>query len=120
MLEGKKSVVDITYLNQQQKQEIKCFLQGAVYAWCNSNNNQPFLFKNLMGGENYYWQNTPLYALYDYYIKLNKDDDTAVKKASNDAGMLLKAVLKDDKNKTFYQDKVEEYGISKKRYRLIS
>jgi len=119
MLKGNNTVVDISYLTTEQKQSIKDFLQGAVYTWCNVNNNKPFRFKDLMGGDNYYWQNTPLYTLYDYYLNQSKDDDTAVSEAGKDAGMLLKSVLINDQNKTFNQAKVIEFNLEKNKYMLI-
>lgn len=46
-----------------------------------------------MGEENYFWQGTPLFCLYE----TNKNSDTPVKAAGKCAGWLLKQVLAKDK-----------------------
>jgi len=43
----------------------------------------------LLGGDNFFWQDTPMYALYE------KSND--VDQAGKDAGWLLKQVVDDDK-----------------------
>lgn len=50
-----------------------------------------------MGGENFNWEGTPLYALYQKHIALNKDNDTAIAEAGKDLGWILKSVLHEDK-----------------------
>jgi hypothetical protein len=119
MLNGNNSVYQVTGISPSQEQAIKDFLQGAVYTWCNVNKNKEFLFRDLMGGDNYYWQNTPLSVLYDKYNVANPNDGSVEIEAGKDAGMLLKAVLKVDKNKTFDQEKVTESGVEKNRYKLV-
>ena len=42
---------------------IRVFLQGAVYCWVKNRSGQPFALRDLMGGENFEWMGTPLYAL---------------------------------------------------------
>lgn len=76
---------------------IKNFLQGAVYGWCMQNGKDWFGLRHLVGGTNFHWQRTPLYALYDKHIRLKKSSDDAVTAAAKDAGWLLKRVLADDK-----------------------
>ena len=74
-----------------------------------------------MGGNNAYWQYTPLVALYAYHKSLGKDDVSAEEDAAKDAGMLLKSVLVHDKNKSFNQAKQTAVnGISRNKYCLIS
>jgi hypothetical protein len=111
MLMGNTTVTKVSGLNPSQEQAIKHFLQGAVYAWCNMNKNIPFMFRDLMGGDNYYWQNTPLEVLYDKH----KDETEAAK----DAGKLLKTVLKEDQNKTFDQKKITLNNTPINKYTLI-
>ena len=78
------------------------FLQGAVYCWCKNRPGEWFAFRDLL---NFYWQGTPLYAL---WLKQEKrygitDDSTpeqvkqALTAAAIDAGWLLKEVLANDK-----------------------
>jgi hypothetical protein len=105
-------------ITPQQEERIKDFLQGAVYAWCNCNGIEPFFFYELMGGENYYWNNTPLIVLYEKHINNCKDEKEAICKAGKDAGMLLKMVLRDDKNKTFGMKKEGE-DIPRNQYYFI-
>ena len=76
-----------------QEKEICKFLQGCVYSWCNNNYNQWFSLRDFMGDKNYYWENTPLYCLYEKH----KHKITAVKDAGKDAGWILKKVILEDK-----------------------
>lgn len=59
-----------------------------------------------MGGDNYYWQGTPLLPLYEKHIGKGKDWEEAVKDAGKDAGWLLKSVIVKDK-RTFDTKKEE-------------
>jgi len=47
-----------------------------------------------MGGDNFYWQGTPMLALYNKHKGKSSDP---VKEAGKDGGWLLKAVINDDK-----------------------
>ena len=74
------------------------FLQGAVYCWCKNRKNEWFAARDLLGGENYDWQGTPLMPLYTYYLNGdNNNHDYAVEEAGKAAGGLLKEVLIKDK-----------------------
>ena len=73
------------------------FLQGAVYCWCKNRRDEWFAARDLLGGDNYYWEGTPLYSLYDYYLDGDEDNnDYAVEEAGKAAGRLLKSVIVDD------------------------
>jgi hypothetical protein len=87
------------------------FLQGAVYCWCKNRPEEWFSMRDLMGGENYYWQGTPLIALYDKQLSIASADP--VKEAGKESGWLLKKVISDDA-RTF-ETKKEEL-ISKYRW----
>lgn len=60
-----------------QRDNILSFLQGSVYCWCKNRKNEPFAARDLLGGDNYYWQDTPMMALYEYY---RAGDDAATSK----------------------------------------
>lgn len=82
----------------RQQRDIMNFLQGAVYCWCKNRKGEPFAARDLLGGDNYYWQDTPMMVLYDYYK--NGDDanyEYAVEEAGKAAGRLLYHLLYDDK-----------------------
>jgi hypothetical protein len=76
---------------------IKSFLQGCVYCWVKNRKNEIFAARDLMGGENFYWEGTPLIALYEKHIALGKNSDDAVAEAGKDMGWILKLVLHEDK-----------------------
>jgi hypothetical protein len=38
-------------------------LQGAVYFWCKNRKNEWFAARDVLGGDNYYWQSAPMYLL---------------------------------------------------------
>lgn len=78
---------------------IKVYMQGAVYAFCNTNKGEAFSVRILFGGDNRDWSGTPMQKIYDYYIKNGKSYDDAAENAAVDAGRLLKAVLERDSRK---------------------
>jgi len=80
---------------------IKVYMQGAVYAFCNTNKNEVFSARILFGGDNRNWGGTPMQKLYDYYIKEGKTEEDAHQSAAIDAGRLLKAVLERDQYRKF-------------------
>ena len=84
-------VRDVHGINEEQKTRIRDVLQGAVYCWCKNRPDEWFSMRDLMGGENYYWEGTPLIALYEKH----HEEDDAVERAGKDSGWLLKRVRKD-------------------------
>jgi hypothetical protein len=88
---------DVYGITDEQKSHIKAFMQGAVYCWVKNRQGEPFAVRDLMGGENFEWQGTPLYALYEKHIDGGKDNDSAIESAAKDLGWLTKTVLSDDK-----------------------
>ncbi|PZR03223.1 MAG: hypothetical protein DI539_26520 [Flavobacterium psychrophilum] len=89
MLIEKSEIRDVHGISDEKKQRIRDFLQGAVYSWCKNRKDEWFAARDLLGGDNYFWQNTPMFALYE------KSQD--VEQAGKDAGWLLKQVINDDK-----------------------
>jgi len=86
-------VHSVSEISDEEHQRIIDFLQGAVYCWCKNRKNEWFSLRDLMGGDNSYWQGTPLLPLYTKHKGRNADP---VKEAGKDAGWLLKHVLKID------------------------
>ncbi len=84
---------EVSGISEEEKQKIIDFLQGAVYCWCKNRPNEWFALRDLVGGENYYWEGTALEVLFEKHK--NKSNDP-VKEAGKDAGWLLKKVLKKD------------------------
>lgn len=99
MLQTPETIKGVNGITDQQRDLIKAFLQGAVYALCNSSHKHDwFSVRDFLGGENYYWQDTPLFALYDYYMECSgQDSDYSFSEAAKAAGRLMKAVLQEDK-----------------------
>ena len=95
----------ITYKNvngfdERQLMLMKAFLQGAVYCWCKNRKNEWFAARDLLGGDNYYWQGPPLLALFEHYRAGREDQDSiqyAIEEAGKATGRLLKEVLINDK-----------------------
>lgn len=85
-------VRDVTSLAADEKTRIRDFLQGAVYCWCKNRPNEWFSLRDLMGGENFRWQDTPLFPLYQ---KHHPAPD-ALERAGQEGGWLLKRVITDD------------------------
>ena len=76
---------------------IRHFLQGAVYCWVKNRPDEQFALRSLVGGENFEWQGTPLYCLYEKHVQLGKVGGDAITAAAKDAGWLLKSVVSEDK-----------------------
>ncbi len=89
MLADDSEIIYVNGITDEQKQINIDFLQGDVYSWCKNRKDEWFAARDLLGGDNYYWQGTPMIALYE------KSED--VEQAGKDAGWLLKRVLNDDK-----------------------
>ncbi len=87
------------------------FLQGAVYCWCKNRKGEWFALRDLVGGDNNDWHDTPLFSLYKKHRAKSNDP---VKDAGKDAGWLLKSVL--SKDKRIFDDKDD--GLVK-HYRWI-
>lgn len=92
VLSPPSQVRDVTGLTPNDKARIRDFLQGAVYCWCKNRPAEWFSLRDLMGAENFYWQGTPLFSLYQ---KHHPSPD-AVERAGQDGGWLLKQVITDD------------------------
>ena len=81
------------------------FCKEPFIAGARSRKDEWFAARDLLGGDNYYWQGTPLIQLYDYYLNGDEDNqDYAVEEAGKAAGRLLKEVLINDK-RTFATEK---------------
>lgn len=92
-LNEKSEIRDVTGISKEEKISIKNFLQGAVYCWCKNNKDHWFSLRDLMGGDNFHWQGTPLIKLYEKH----KHKEDSVKSAGIDVGWLLKVVIEEDK-----------------------
>jgi len=89
-----------------QEDEIKRFMQGAIYAWSKNYPGLPFAVYDLMGGKNYRWEGTPLIALFQKHTSQGKNDQEAIRAAGRDLGWIVKRVVCNDKRR---------YLIGKKR-----
>lgn len=50
-------------ITQEQASLIKAFLQGAVYSWAKNRKGEQFAAIDLVGGDNFEWEGTPLIVL---------------------------------------------------------
>jgi hypothetical protein len=89
MLVEESEIREVSGISSEEKKEIMAFLQGSVYSWCKNRKGEWFAARDLLGGDNFYWEGTPMYSLY----KKSKD----VEQAGKDAGWLLKKVINQDK-----------------------
>ena len=88
---------DVHGITNEEKQLIKAYLQGAVYSWAKNRPNEQFAARDFVGGKNFQWAGTPLFALYEKHCNTGKSSDEARHAAGKDLGWLLKAVLAKDK-----------------------
>jgi len=103
-LKHKSEIREVNGLSDLQKQRIYDFLQGAVYCWCKNRKDEWFSLRDLMGGDNYYWDGTPLYEL---FLKHKDDADDPIQEAGKDSGWLLKKIINDDKR--LFDTKKEDF-----------
>jgi len=85
-------------LSEEEVREICAYLQGAVYCWCNIRKGEWFKAQDFLGGDNTFWQGTPVYRLYERLLP--QGHDYAHEQAAKDAGRILKSVLDED-SRTF-------------------
>lgn len=104
LLQENSKIAEVEGVSKAKKQRICDFLQGAVYSWCKNRKDEWFAARDLLGGDNFYWEGTPLLALYNKHVKLKTSDPVGA--AAIDAGWLLKQVLEKDKRR-FHTKKVK-------------
>ena len=104
MLKPPSELRDVTGISDAEKAAIKTFMQGAVYCWIKNLKGHQFAVRDLMGGENFDWDGTPLYVLFEKHSKQGKSNDAAIEAAGKDLGWLVKTVLSEDK-RTFEPNK---------------
>lgn len=106
MFTTNETIKGVHGIPQDQIELLRAYLQGAVYCWCNSDQKHDvFYARDFLGGENFFWEDTPAEALYRHYMEVSDEDhDYAFSEAAKAAGRLLKAVLNDDKRIFEVQD----------------
>ena len=87
-------VREVTGISEAERTAISNFLQGAVYCWCKNRRDEWFSLRDLMGGENFFWQGTPMLVLYTKHEHISHDPVT---QAGHDGGWLLKRVIHNDR-----------------------
>lgn len=102
---------EITGITDAEKQRIRDFLQGSVYCWCNNRRSDWFSMRDLMGGANFDWGNTPLQILYDKQVRAGLAEDAAVERAGQQSGWLLKQMIDADRRtfETKHEEQIRKY-----------
>lgn len=103
-------------LSSEETECAKKYLQGTVHSFCKNNPGEAFSLRDLVGGENKDWGETPLQAIYHYHISAGKSKASAKRQAAIDAGWLLKNVLAEEEHRVFEQTQ----GPRSKKYRKIN
>ena len=109
IVSGNNELRAVSGISADEERDIINFLQGAVYCWCKNRKNEWFSLRDLMGGDNYYWNDTPMIKLWEKHSNLKKADP--VDEAGKDGGWLLKKVVQKDKRKfeTKEEDMIRKY-----------
>jgi hypothetical protein len=103
---------NVTGISDEEARLIKAFMQGTIYSWIKNRKGEWFAVRDLMGGENFEWQGTPLYVLYLKHKNAGKDEEASIKGAAIDLGWLVKSVLAEDK-RTFESDEQGQVKVYK-------
>jgi len=90
-------------MNVTDRELIRAFMQGAIYCWVKNRPEEPFAVRDLVGGMNTNWSQTPLQVLYDRHIDSGKTEDDAFDAAAKDIGWIVKTLLSEDR-RTFEVD----------------
>lgn len=96
-LKPQSELRNVNGISESEKSLIKAYMQGAVYSWVKNRKDEPFAVRDLVGGENYEWNGTPLFVLWEKQLQLGKKGNDATEDAAKDLGWLTKAVLAEDK-----------------------
>lgn len=94
IIKGNAEIRSVTGISSDEEKDIMNFLQGAVYCWCKNRKDEWLSLCDLMGGDNYYWNHTPMMKLWEKHNDMEKEDP--VSEAGKDGGWLLKKVIKND------------------------
>lgn len=98
MIIGINSYNSVNGIEDDKIIKIQAFLQGSVYCWCKNRKDEWFSARDLFGGDNYYWDGTPLEELYKYYLEDDESkNEYALSEAGKAVGRLLKGILVEDK-----------------------
>lgn len=92
---------NVNFIDINDIQRIKDYLQGAVYCWCNTKGEEWFSARDFVGKENFDWRGTPCQILFDALYKDENNVDYAVEEAGKALGRILKTVLSQDMQRTF-------------------
>jgi len=105
------AIRNVSNLTSQEKDLILAFIQGAVYSWCKNRKNEWFSMRDLMGGDNYFWQGTAMIRLYKKHDPEKNGNDYAISEAGKESGWLLKQVINIDKRqfKTKKSELIRKY-----------
>lgn len=95
IIKGDNNLKKVEGLKKAQEQRIIDFLQGAIYSWCKNRKGEWFALRDLMGGDNFYWNGTPLMVLYEKHENDGASDP--LNDAAIDGGWLLKKTIEIDK-----------------------
>ncbi|MBA7513011.1 hypothetical protein ES705_05020 [subsurface metagenome] len=93
MLVNDHEIRAVVGISEIEKQRIMDYLQGSVYCWCNHRESDWFAARDLVGGNNHDWSNTPLIVLYEKQMDLGKSESESVEQAGKELGWILKRVL---------------------------
>ncbi|KAA3618254.1 MAG: hypothetical protein D8M58_21810 [Calditrichaeota bacterium] len=95
-LTPESEIREVYGLNDNERELIEVFMQGAIYCWIKNKTEIPFAVRDLVGGVNSDWNGTPLQVLYDKHIKAGKDEDASFESAAIDLGWIVKKLLSND------------------------
>ena len=101
-------------VSNSDKQRIFDYLQGSVHCWCKNKPEEPFSLRDLVGGANFSWEDTPLQVLYEKHKTKGHSHKMAIKVAGQNAGRILSNVIeKDRRNIETQEGFVNQYKLQR-------
>lgn len=98
-------------ISPQETADIKTYMKNAVTDFCNRYYDQIYYERwfslNTVFPDEYFYKQTPLNAVYDYYIKIGKNEQDAALFAQLDLNCLLEEILSDD-DKVYTKDRYDK------------
>lgn len=103
---------------EEEANEIQEFITRLYNAVLNQSETIEFTLRDVLGGFNRDWNDTPLQKIYNVYFEQTNDRDITYQRAAREAGVFLKRALDKDE-RTFTAFTCYRNGKKLRAYRMV-